>query len=143
MGHNQYVGRSLKVNGSDYRDTYKCTALMAKTISKIAIIEIVEGSDWVSLCFYSGTSSGNPNTFWYSCSLFFPLLNNLSIVDLPTFIAVAAGGNGVVLIDYLLGSFEAKLGAKIASVTSGHNATCIEVMISPLCRWPDLVFHFD
>ncbi|MFX2575356.1 hypothetical protein V6292_22845, partial [Serratia marcescens] len=24
-GHNQYVGRSLKVNGSDYRDTYNIT----------------------------------------------------------------------------------------------------------------------
>ncbi|MEN4909876.1 hypothetical protein, partial [Rahnella bonaserana] len=37
------------------------------------------------------------------------------------------------------------LGAKIASVTSGHNVTCFdyEVMISPLFRWPDLVFHFN
>jgi len=27
---------------------------------------------------------------------------------------------------------------------SGHNVTCFdyEVMISPLFRWPDLVFHF-
>ena len=48
------------------------------------------------------------------------------------------------LIEYKLGSFEAKLGAKIASVTSGHNVTCFdyEAMISPLFRWPDLVFHF-
>ncbi|MDR6092286.1 hypothetical protein QE445_004250, partial [Pantoea ananatis] len=31
-----------------------------------------------------------------------------------------------------------------ASVTSDHNVTCFdyEVMISPLFRWPDLVFHF-
>ncbi|WP_336770041.1 class I SAM-dependent DNA methyltransferase, partial [Pantoea ananatis] len=37
------------------------------------------------------------------------------------------------------------LGAKIASVTSDHNVTCFdyEVMISPLFRWPDLVFHFS
>jgi hypothetical protein len=36
----------------------------------------------------------------------------------------SSGGNGVMLIEYELGSFEAKLGAKIASVTSGHNVTC-------------------
>jgi len=49
------------------------------------------------------------------------------------------------LIEYKLGSLEAKLGAKIASVTSGYNVTCFdcEVMISPLFRWPDLVFHFS
>jgi len=46
---------------------------------------------------------------------------HLSIVDLPTFIAVAAVAT---LIDYKLGSFEAKHGAKIVSVTSGHNVTC-------------------
>ncbi|PPS50509.1 hypothetical protein BWR12_13890, partial [Citrobacter braakii] len=42
------------------------------------------------------------------------------------------------------GSFEAKLGAKIASVTSGHNVTCFycEVMISPLFRWPNSVCHY-
>ncbi|CAI1824171.1 Uncharacterised protein [Serratia proteamaculans] len=53
---------------------------------------------------------------------------HLSIVDLPTFIAVAAAamnvGNGVMLIEYKLGGFEAKLWAKITSVTSGHNVTC-------------------
>ena len=54
-----------------------------------------------------------------------------------------SGGNGVVLIEYKLGSFKSELGAKIASVTSGHNVTCFdyEVMVSPLFRWPDLVFH--
>jgi len=53
--------------------------------------------------------------------------------------------NGVVLIEYKLGSLKSELGAKIASVTSGHNVTCFdyEVMISPLFRWPDLVFHFN
>ncbi|CCP09087.1 hypothetical protein BN440_4104 [Erwinia amylovora MR1] len=30
------------------------------------------------------------------------------------------------LIEYKLGSLEAKLGAKIASVTSGHNVTCFD-----------------
>ncbi|OXM23747.1 hypothetical protein CBI35_11410, partial [Pantoea sp. AV62] len=52
--------------------------------------------------------------------------------------------NGVVLIEYKLSSFEAKLGAKIASVTSGHNVTCFdyEVMISPLFRWPNSVCHY-
>ncbi len=47
-----------------------------------------------------------------------------------------SGGNGVVLIEYKLGSFEAKLGAKIASVTSGNTVTCFgyEVMILPLFR---------
>jgi len=55
-----------------------------------------------------------------------------------------SGGNGVVLIEYKLGSFEAKFGAKIASVTSGHNVTCFdyEVMISPLFRWPNSVCHY-
>ncbi|MBK4827290.1 hypothetical protein GJS26_03382 [Pectobacterium carotovorum subsp. carotovorum] len=44
-----------------------------------------------------------------------------------------------------LGSFEAKLGAKITSVTSGHNVTCFdcEVMISPLFRWPNSVCHYS
>ncbi|MBK4827736.1 hypothetical protein GJS26_03831 [Pectobacterium carotovorum subsp. carotovorum] len=48
------------------------------------------------------------------------------------------------LIEYKLGSFEAKLGAKITSVTSGHNVTCFdcEVMISPLFRWPNSVCHY-
>ena len=48
------------------------------------------------------------------------------------------------LIEYKLGSFEAKLGAKIASVTSIHNVTCFdyEVMISPLFRWPNSVCHY-
>ncbi|SBL23447.1 virulence protein [Raoultella ornithinolytica] len=48
------------------------------------------------------------------------------------------------LIDYKLGSLEAKLGAKIASVTSGHNVTCFdyEVMISPLFRWPNSLCHY-
>ncbi|PBT52844.1 hypothetical protein BBJ13_24245, partial [Escherichia coli] len=42
------------------------------------------------------------------------------------------------------GSLEAKLGAKIASVTSGHNVTCFdyEVMISPLFRWPNSLCHY-
>ncbi|PKE27568.1 hypothetical protein CWS43_25935, partial [Rahnella sp. AA] len=41
-------------------------------------------------------------------------------------------------------SLEAKLGAKIASVTSGHNVTCFdyEVMISPLFRWPNSLCHY-
>ncbi|MFM1040466.1 hypothetical protein WFK21_06460, partial [Yersinia enterocolitica] len=36
------------------------------------------------------------------------------------------------------------LGAKIASVTSGHNVTCFdyEVMISPLFRWPNSLCHY-
>ncbi|MBK4827238.1 hypothetical protein GJS26_03326 [Pectobacterium carotovorum subsp. carotovorum] len=57
----------------------------------------------------------------------------------------SSGGNGVVLIEYKLGSFEAKLGAKITSVTSGHNVTCFdcEVMISPLFRWPNSVCHYN
>ncbi|MCX8966843.1 hypothetical protein EHW66_18210, partial [Erwinia psidii] len=40
--------------------------------------------------------------------------------------------------------FEAKLRAKIASVTSGHNVTCFgyEVMISPLFRWPNSLCHY-
>ena len=48
------------------------------------------------------------------------------------------------LIEYKLGSLEAKLGAKIASVTSGHNVTCFdyEVMISPLFRWPNSLCHY-
>ncbi|WP_064560755.1 hypothetical protein [Buttiauxella brennerae] len=48
------------------------------------------------------------------------------------------------LIEYKLGSLEAKLRAKIASVTSGHNVTCFdyEVMISPLFRWPNSVCHY-
>lgn len=48
------------------------------------------------------------------------------------------------LIEYKLGSLEAKLGAKDASVTSGHNVTCFdyEVMISPLFRWPVFVDHY-
>lgn len=52
--------------------------------------------------------------------------------------------NGVMLIEYEPGSFEAKLGAKITSVTSGHNVTVFdcEVMISPLFRWPNLVCHY-
>jgi hypothetical protein len=56
-----------------------------------------------------------------------------------------SGGNGVVLIEYKLGSFEAKIGAKIASVTSGNNVTCFdyEVMISPLFRWPNLLCHYS
>ncbi|WP_240349819.1 discoidin domain-containing protein, partial [Pectobacterium versatile] len=38
-----------------------------------------------------------------------------------------------------------KLGAKITSVTSGHNVTCFdcEVMISPLFRWPNSVCHYS
>lgn len=36
----------------------------------------------------------------------------------------SSGGKGVMLTEYKLGSLEAKLGAKIASVTSGHNVTC-------------------
>ena len=49
------------------------------------------------------------------------------------------------LIEYKLGSFEAKLGAKITSVTSGHNVTCFdcEVMISPLFRWPNSLCHYS
>lgn len=49
------------------------------------------------------------------------------------------------LIEYKLGSLEAKLGAKIASVTSGHNVTCFdyEVMISPLFRWPNSLCHYN
>ncbi|RQM37690.1 hypothetical protein EB241_14305, partial [Erwinia psidii] len=41
--------------------------------------------------------------------------------------------------------FEAKLRAKIASVTSGHNVTCFgyEVMISPLFRWPNSLCHYS
>jgi len=48
------------------------------------------------------------------------------------------------LIEYKLGGFEANLGAKIASVTSGHNVTCFdyEVMISPLFRWPNSLCHY-
>ena len=51
----------------------------------------------------------------------------------------------VVLVEYKLGSFEAKLGAKIASVTSGHNVTCLgyEVMISTLFRWPHSLCHYN
>ncbi|ATM97874.1 hypothetical protein CRN75_00370 [Yersinia frederiksenii] len=54
-------------------------------------------------------------------------------------------GNGVMLIQYKLGGFEAKLEAKIASVTSGHNVTCFnyDAMISPLFRWPNLVCHYN
>lgn len=35
-------------------------------------------------------------------------------------------GNGVVLIEYRLGSFKANLRDKIASVTSNHNITCYD-----------------
>ena len=70
----------------------------------------------------------------------FSCRTHLSIVDLPTFIAVAAAAT----VEYKLGSLEAKLGAKIASVTSGHNVTCFdyEVMISPLFRWPNSLCHY-
>ena len=56
-----------------------------------------------------------------------------------------SGGNGVMVTEFKLGSPEAKLGAKIASVTSGHNVTCFdcEVMISPLFRWPNSVCHYN
>ncbi|AUX71563.1 uncharacterized protein EpC_30500 [Erwinia pyrifoliae Ep1/96] len=53
-------------------------------------------------------------------------------------------GSGAMLIEYKPGSFRAKLGAKIASVTSGHNVTCFdcEAMISPLFRWPNSVCYY-
>jgi hypothetical protein len=49
-----------------------------------------------------------------------------------------------VLIEYKLGSFKAKLRAKIASVTSVIMSPVIdyEAMISPLFRWPNLVCHY-
>lgn len=50
------------------------------------------------------------------------------------------GGNVAMLFKYKLGSFEAKLGAKIASITSVHNIAQFdyEEMISPLLRRPSL-----
>jgi hypothetical protein len=59
-----------------------------------------------------------------SRSLFFQLSNPLIHRGFTDIHCCGSGGNGVMLIEYKLGSFEAKLGAKIASVTSGHNVTC-------------------
>jgi hypothetical protein len=54
-----------------------------------------------------------------------------------------SSANGIVLIGYRLCSFKAKQEAKIASVMSGHDVKGFdyEVMISPLIRWPNLLFH--
>ncbi len=79
-----------------------------------------------------------------SRSLFFQLSNPFVHRRFADIHRSGSGGNSVVLIEHKLGSFEAKLGAKITSVTSGHNVTCFdyEVMISPLFRWPNSLCHY-
>jgi hypothetical protein len=78
--------------------------------------------------------------------LIFPLFFQLSNPFVHRgFADIHRSGSGVMLIEYKLGSLEAKLGAKNASVTPGHNVTCFdyEVMISPLFRWPNLLCHYS
>lgn len=60
----------------------------------------------------------------YSRLLFSQLPNPLIHRGFPNIHCLSSGGKGLMLIEYKPGSFEAELGAKIASVTSGHNVTC-------------------
>lgn len=55
-----------------------------------------------------------------------------------------SGSNCVLLIEYTQGNFEVRLGAKIASVISGHNVTYFdyEAMISPLFRLKSSQYHY-
>lgn len=57
-------------------------------------------------------------------SLFFQLADPLIHRGFTDIHCRGSGGNGVMLIEYKQGGFEAKLRAKIASVTFGYNVTC-------------------